>query len=107
MIETKCCSSTRANDRADVMRDFAVAGNKICVQVGIKNIRQLNPKLGRGMQVPVYVTQRVDQYPFFRVVRTDQIGRVAESRIHKGFDKIIRHDASNYKPKKEALRFSV
>ncbi len=91
VIESQLCFCAGADDRAGLMSDLAVAGDEVCVQVRIKDMRQLNPKLSSGMQVPVYVAQRVDQDPFFRRVGTNQIGRVAEPRIHKRFDEIICH----------------
>src|SRR5258707_1101492 len=78
----------RADDYTRLICDLAIARDKVCVQVGIENMCQPKTKLGRGMQVPVHVAKRVDQYPFFRIVRSDQIRRVAESSIYKGLDKV-------------------
>lgn len=70
-----------ADDGVGFMRDFAIAGDKVCVQVGVEDMRQRKTKLGSGMQVPVHVAKRVDQNPLFGFVRADQVGGVAESCI--------------------------
>src|SRR5688572_18925888 len=88
MVEAKSCSSAGADDRTGLICDLAITRNKVGVQMGIQNMRQCKTKLGRGMQVSVHVSKRVDQYPFLRIVRSDQIGRVAESGIYKWFDEI-------------------
>src|SRR5919108_3825080 len=55
--------------------------------MGIKNMCQCKPTLGGGMQIPVHVAQRVDEYCLFRVMRADQISGVAKSLVHKRFNK--------------------
>jgi hypothetical protein len=87
VIKTNASLCAGADHRTGLICQLKIPGNKIGVEMGIQNMCQLNPKLGRRMQISVHVPKRVDQDPFFCIVRADQIGRVAESRIHKRFDK--------------------
>jgi hypothetical protein len=56
--------------------------------MGIENMRQRDAKIGSGMQVPIHVTERIDQYPPLGFMRADQICGIAESAIHKRFNEI-------------------
>src|SRR5687767_15351261 len=71
MLEFQSCFRAGSDYRTSLMSDLAVSGDKVCMQVGIENMRQRKPALGGGMQVPVHVPQRVYQYPPFRIVRSD------------------------------------
>lgn len=76
-------------------------GQRWIVSSNFKTV-QRKTQFGRGMQVPVHVPKRIYQNPLFRLVRSDQVGGVAESRIHEGFDKIIEHVFRDYTPARRA-----
>jgi hypothetical protein len=91
VVKAKTCLRARADRRAGLGCNLAIAGNKIGVQVGIEDMRQRKTALMGGMQVPVYVAKRIDQNPLFVFMGANQVRGVAESRIHKRFDEIGGH----------------
>src|SRR5689334_22160734 len=55
--------------------------------MSIENMCQRNSLPRGGLQVLIHVAKRIDQYPLFCIVRSNQIGRITQSLIHKRFDK--------------------
>ena len=93
MVETNFSLRTGANLRAGLMCDLAAAGDEVRVQVGVQYMCERKPALGRGMKVTVHVAERIDQNPFFGIVRADQIRGIAQSGIYKWFDEVsLRHN---------------
>lgn len=87
VFKSDLCFGARANHGTGLMGKLAIAGDKVSVQVGIKYMRQRKSPLIGGLQVLIHVAQRIDQDPLFGVVGSNQVGRIAESFIHKWFDK--------------------
>src|SRR4030095_1408212 len=87
VFKTHACLGACTDERAGLMRQLAVARDKVRVQMGVENMCQRKTKIGSGRQVPIHVAQRVYQNPLFGFVGTDQVGRVTQSSIYEGFDK--------------------
>src|SRR5512141_1481793 len=82
------CLCAGANLCVRLAGDLTIPGDKIGMQMGVENVRQRDAKIGRGMQIPVHIAERIDQNPLFGFMRADQICRVAESSVYKRFDEI-------------------
>src|SRR6266498_4805576 len=88
VIEANFCFGTRADHRAGLIGDLAAARDKVCVQMGIEYMRQRQTPLRNSVQILIHVAERIDQYPLFCIVRSDQISRITEPLVYKWFDKI-------------------
>ena len=81
MLESQICSCAGTDHCTRLVGELAVARHKVRLQMGIQDMRQREAAHGGSMQVAVHVTQRIDQDPFLCIVRSEQIGRVAESCV--------------------------
>jgi hypothetical protein len=50
MIEAGFCIRACADHCAGLVRDLKIAGDEICVEVGVEDMRQLNPVLMAGSE---------------------------------------------------------
>lgn len=66
-------------------REVTRPGNEICVDVRLRDVRDLEPFACRGNEVPIRVPERIDYQSYARFLASDQIAGLSETVVVEPF----------------------
>src|SRR5213080_509660 len=78
------CGGSDVNRRAGASGEFLVSGDKVGVKVGLENVPNLQPVLGRGLQIDFDIPLWIDNYCL--PVRSKQVRGMSQTSEIKLFE---------------------